>query len=246
MNTRISPTVNAPSLHLGHLFLTLVNKAEAAAAGGILRVRWDDAQSFWNNQFGPEKIADFKLSMKDGLDWAGIDAVYSSEEESGVFDDVRVREYIPADGGLSGIYHVPEVAGEPRPYPYAPHLTAAKVIADAHEGIGIVIRGTDLLSENALYAYFCEEFGYKVPRMVYLPKLKQVTNCGYYADHQDLADVSKSATTGTDWSISVLKKRFAPERLIQKLAECCLRDPDKGWLISNVRPCPSLYAHEWK
>lgn len=243
MNTRTNPTANARSLHLGHLYLILVNQAEADRLGGKHIIRWDDAQAYWLKRFGPCKIEQFKHSMKADLDWLGIRAEYTSESDSGVMGHPDVMEHTPPDFGESGVYETAEVLTEPRPYPYVPWLTAAKVIMDYEDEIGILIRAEDLVTEDALYVHFCKEFGYPIPRRVYLPKLREVTNSTYYSMTSDLASVSK---TDGNFSLCDLRKHYTQDEILDKLAEACLKDVRKSWFIENVKPNPHLFASDWR
>jgi len=47
-NTRFNPTISGP-LHIGHLYMALVNEAEAHHTGGKFIVRADDTQDYWNH-----------------------------------------------------------------------------------------------------------------------------------------------------------------------------------------------------
>ena len=47
-NTRFNPTISGP-LHIGHLYMVLVNAAEAHRTGGKFTIRIDDTQPYWNH-----------------------------------------------------------------------------------------------------------------------------------------------------------------------------------------------------
>jgi glutamyl/glutaminyl-tRNA synthetase len=219
--------------------ILLVNRDEAAARGGHLIVRFDDAQPYWRFKLGDHAIAALRDGMKEDIEWLGIEPEYHSEVESPVWDDPRVASLYEAPADFSDpkqcYPHVPNVAGEARPFPYAGWLTAAKVIADFEQECDPIIRATDLCDEYALYVHLCKQFGYPVPMHYYIPKLQQSTNLGFAHYVQDVGDVSKSSPTGVQWSIRHFRDAgMKPEKLIERLALVCLRDTSKPWFVSNV------------
>ena len=48
-NTRFNPTISGP-LHIGHLYMALVNEAEAHRSGGKFIVRVDDTNRQWSHR----------------------------------------------------------------------------------------------------------------------------------------------------------------------------------------------------
>ena len=47
-NTRFNPSISG-ALHIGHLYMALVNEMEAHRTGGKFIVRVDDTQDIWNH-----------------------------------------------------------------------------------------------------------------------------------------------------------------------------------------------------
>ena len=235
-NTRFNPTTNG-MLHIGHVYTALVNQQEAAVSGGKFFIRFDDDQVYWNDvkKMDAKSIS---LKMMEDLSWLGVKA-NRLDSESSMIEEVDklmralcASKYLPM---LQKVYHSdqPEMPGRGfAPYPYAPWFTARKVVMDFIEGVNLLIRGEDLVDEYSLYCYFCEAFGFPLPRQVFLPRLELGTG-----------DISK--TLG-NWSIDEMRfygdKMHAslctPENLLHKLSISCLRYPSKGWTIDNVKQRP--------
>lgn len=224
-NTRFNPTTNGP-LHLGHLYVCMVNEAEARASGGKFIVRFDDNQHYW--QWIAPQVADPE-GMKSDLAWAGVKVdAYTSQKELAP----RVDEFLHVQGyrkqgalnhALTHAY-LPECGG--CYYPFVPDYTAEKVALDFLDGITVLIRGSDLLTEFSLYNYFCKLWDLPIPRQVFLPRL----DCG--------KEVSKTAG---NHQIRHYRNRPAQE-VLGILAKACLIDPAAGWRITNVKPEPRLEA----
>ena len=242
MNTRFNPTVNG-RLHVGHLYLVLLNYHTAKSSGGKFVVRFDDDQVHWRLAIGEDEMNRFANTVKEDLSWLGIipDA-YTSERESRLLneefvtgrllepqrilddreiDDFTVFRYQPQDTVLGW------------PYPYTPYLTAVKVAQDHREGIDMLIRGNDLLDEFSLYCYFCEQANVPKPAFYYVPRM--LLNGGL-GGHAELTDVSK---TRGGCQIKEYRDRGWPAaNLLDIVAESALVDPAKGWAFENVRRAP--------
>lgn len=235
-NTRFNPTTNG-KLHIGHAYVVLVNQREAAASGGKFFIRFDDDQVYWNDIKGMDAKS-ISLKMMEDLAWLGIRADRFDSEASMAdeVDDLMGRlcasRYLPM---LQQVYHSdqPELVGRGfASYPYAPWFTARKVIMDFMEGVNLLIRGEDLISEYGLYCYFCEVFGFPQPRQVFLPRL-------------ELAGGDISKTLG-NWSIDEMRfygdrmhaSLCTPENLLHKLSTSCLRHSTNSWMIDNVKAKP--------
>jgi glutamyl/glutaminyl-tRNA synthetase len=231
MNTRFNPTANGP-LHLGHLYLILLNQHAAKSSGGRFVVRLDDDQPYWLAHLGARSIARHCEAIQEDLEWAGVvpdHCTYQSREHDANLRFLQNRiplTALPEDG----LYPTPSIVTCSRPYPYVPSITALKVVQDFREGVNCLIRGVDLVSEFSLYCYFCDLLELPIPQFIYVPKL--------LSHGEDLADVSK--TTGNFKLADLRTAGFNPADLKEALMECCLIDPAKGWQWTNVKNQPTL------
>ena len=231
MNTLFNPTVCGP-LHLGHLYLILVNLK--ASANGQFVVLFDDIQAYWIEQLGKEKLqANCELIQQD-LDWMGIHPkyVFMSQHEKELQSDL-----VPL-GRLTNLFVVMPDDNEyantisfERPYPYVPYQTALKVAIHRKNGVDLLIRGEDLATEFGLYCHFCTLLGFPIPKMYFIPKLMDGVS-------GELCDVSK--TKGTHKICTYRERGFSPESLIEILSHSCLNDPTLGFELNNIKKFPRL------
>ncbi len=230
-NTRFNPTNNGP-LHIGHLYTALVNEYEAHRTGGRFVVRIEDNQEYWCWKLGNIAKA-YSMEMRQDLEWFGL-KVDEWTEQSAMERDVR--------DAMRAMLHGAELHCESKfsfqavgvhgsgvgYFPYAPWLTAEKVVLDFFQGVDLLIRGVDLISENSLYIYFCDLFGLQYPRMIYLPRLS-------LPGGELQPDVSKTAG---NHQIKVYRRKMTPIELENKLREACLVNPAGDWAIENVKANP--------
>jgi glutamyl/glutaminyl-tRNA synthetase len=242
--TRFCPTANG-DLHVGHAYLALLNYHAAKSTGGKFIVRFDDAQRYWLEKYGKEGTECFCKAMAADLGWLGMEAdVYSWESR-----DREANEDFMLDHSICGHidclehgedigFPTPAIKTCDRAYPYVPYLTATKVAQDAREGVDLVIRGTDLVTEYALYCYFCKLMDLPIPVHQYVPKLmRSVVPYGKGA-LVDLSDLSKH-----DGGFKIKDYRNAhwePKAVIAMLAESCLQNPARQWKYENVKLTPIL------
>ena len=236
-NTRFNPTLNG-TIHIGHLYMALVNEAEARASGGKFILRFEDNQHEWCYYNSQEQMDSYADTTIEDLDWAGI------KVDKIEFQSVLEPQYKKYLRHLNGgdlrvrdtyVFDIqPDVTfTNATAYPYAPHLTAEKVILDFMDVITLLIRGEDLLTEYSLYCYFCDFWGIRKPKHVYLPRLRM-------PDGSEMqTEISK--TTGNFKVSGYREAGVKPEKLLQKMREACLIDPKGEWLIKNIKRRP-----EWK
>jgi glutamyl/glutaminyl-tRNA synthetase len=230
-NTRMNFTVNGP-LHLGHLYISLVNEHEAHRSGGNFGVRLEDDQRLMVYRHGPniEKYCDY---MREDLAWLGIKCDFwhrESEMKETATDLMRNWfNYTPPAEKFLHALSVPEVIGLPGPwYTYVPSITAYKVVYDFLEEVNWLIRGIDLLPEECFYRDFVERFEFnRQIRTTYIPRL-------YCAGHH------LAKTYGKNKIQDYRKAGMKPQELIDLLANDCLIDPPAGWVVDNIKPNPSL------
>lgn len=224
-NTRFNPTTNG-YLHLGHLYMALVNQAEAHASGGVFGVRFDDDQVYWNWKYG-DRVREFKEQMIVDLATFGINPAYwhsqmEMEQEAKDLLHNQFRAHVTAQA-FAPNRGAAEVRGMTC-YPYVEEITAHKVIFDFIDGCTWIIRGMDLLTEDCLYRHLCERFTIPIPRLTYIPRLL------FAGD-----EVSKTAG-----NFKLKDYHHRAGEVLERLAEDCLIDPAQGWRVENVKDKPIL------
>jgi glutamyl/glutaminyl-tRNA synthetase len=241
--TRFNPTANG-ALHVGHLYMMLVNEAEAHENGGKFTFRFDDNQlaylygvSWTGARMTHETVRDIKSRMIEDVLWCCLQVdSWTSQEER----EQRVQTFMRflnegKDLPVKRVY-TSQVNPEVRwlsfdsAYPYVPYLTAEKVLNDFLDGCNLIIRGEDLLDEWALYHYFADSWGLPIPRQAFLKRLVMGET------NKELFDIRK--TKGGHSIASYRERGWTADYLKMKLAEACLIDPNKPWLIENCKTDP--------
>ncbi|MCK9458549.1 MAG: glutamate--tRNA ligase family protein [Proteobacteria bacterium] len=241
--TRFNPTANG-RLHLGHLYLILVNYHTAKSTGGKFIVRFDDDQSYWIKNIGIEKIEEYCQLIKEDLEWMGIvPDLYSYESKEKKENESYLRGMRGIDPDIGdgnpdsahfAHYEHLHIKSIDRPYPYVPYLTAIKVVQDCREGCNTIIRGEDLLSEYSLYCHFCTLLDIPIPALYFLPKLMQQKNNVI----TDLSDVSKTA--GNFKIADCRNDGYTPQDIVEMLAKSCLINMEDGWKYDNIKQRPTI------
>jgi glutamyl/glutaminyl-tRNA synthetase len=221
MITRFNPTCNG-LLHLGHLYIALVNYHEAKQAGGEFILRLDDDQPGWVASVGHAQMQHFGFEALETLKEFGMqsDRCYF---QSAVNDIEGAPPYVPEPFPAP----IDPLAVTQSWYSYTPHFTYCKVVMDNRDGVTDLIRGVDLLSEYSLYQYYTELSGYPAPKQYYLPRL---------VDHHGL-EISK---TNHAAPVSNYLGWLTPDQIISRLADCVLNVPALGWRMFNVKRFPTL------
>ena len=240
--TRFCPTANG-SLHVGHAYLALLNMHAARSTGGKFFLRFDDNQEYWLSQFGRDRTNEFCKMMQADLEWLGIvpDAiVYEHKEVEANIEWLEASPLPPRmlESGEDLVFPTPQTKSIDRVYPYVPFLTACGVAQDARDGVDLLIRGIDLITDFSLYHYFCRLFGIPFPTFQYVPKLLHRTTPLGDGNLKDLSDVSK--TRGGFTIRDYCNTGWTPASVVEMLAESCLEEPEKGWTFENVRKAPVL------
>ena len=234
-NTRFNPTANG-QLHLGHLYVVLVNERVAHESGGQFSVRFEDNQIDTLYTVPPVMTQNYCELQKKALEWLGIPVeAYSRQSEM----DLELKNFVARHGWWMPEYKWPYSIplnpgqGDYNPehgewYPYAPYLTFCKVIYDELQGVNLLIRGDDLRSEFALYQYFRSQLDLPEITHYYLPRLY---------DHNG-GIVSKFY--GAQPLLEYEKNGWTPEDILGQLSTAVLRVPEKGWQLSNIKKSPRL------
>lgn len=239
MNTRFCPTCNGDAsvgiLHLGHLYLCLVNEYMAHSTGGRFVVRFDDNQQAWRAALGQDAMRRNAATIRKELEWAGVKVdewVYQSEIEPTT--KAAIAAQWPGLKEPGGDYTtVPTLVREDSPqYPYAPYLTAESVLLDAWAGIDTMIVGDELLSRYSLYQWMAEQLNVPQIKHIYLPRLRGRSQGG------ELDHVSK--TRGNHKLSRFMEARNAPKEVRFVLREACLTNFAGEWDWQNIRPQPRL------
>lgn len=227
--TRFNPSCNS-LLHLGHIYMALVNETFARERGGRFIVRWDDSHLRRIRDMGKERISRILQSQMYDLDWVGIEPD-EFIRQSDVIDDVR-KTILESPFRIieeEEVVLMPQLAGFDfgLMYPLTPMLTAEKVIMDHRMGITHLVRGVDLLSEYSLYQYYCRCSGFPQPRHIYLPRLKWSNG-----------DMSK--TMGAQSLADLRGKGYSSQEVRDMLASACLWHTPQGWSLDNLKGAPCL------
>lgn len=229
-NTRFNPTANGP-LHLGHIYLLLINAHEAKKSGGKFGIRFDNTQRSWLYNQGRQRTEDYIKDMSDDIDWLGIKPDFIDKQSDMIRNVNKLLNdefnYEPDPEAWSCGMGAEVVGASHHYYPYTDRLTSEKVIMDCMEGVNWLIRGMDLITEDCLYRHFCNKFQIFIPRMSYIPRLY----CG-------ISSVSK--TEGKYQLKQFREKGMSMTNLIIMLARDCLIDPEIGWLVDNIKDNPTI------
>jgi glutamyl/glutaminyl-tRNA synthetase len=246
--TRLNPTTNG-DLHLGHLYMALVNATEAHNNRGKFILRLDDDQTIWIKRIGARAIEHYSENMVEDLSqFVPIDLITRQSQYTeawaynipitqitrGISMPPIPREFVYVESaGVDCLYSdFPEWISDPpiNMYPAAPEYTLNHVIQDEYEGINWLIRGADLVDEFSLYAYFRQLIGLLPMRQTYLPRLVK-------QDGDQLSPVSK--TLGGN-SVRELTRIYGVEGVIEILRRSCLINPCQGFVVNNIKPDPRL------
>lgn len=227
-NCRFNPSVNGP-IHLGHIYTALLNEAVARESGGKFIVRFEDSHPVRIVTLGRDRTELILREQQFDLEWLGL----KPDEwirQSDVMDEVH--EWLSKRTGVlldkNPPEYVPELIGDDvLLYPLTPMLTAEKVVMDYMEGVNLLIRGVDLLSEYSLYQYYCERFELPRVRHVYLPRLRWARG-----------DMSKSG--GAQTVCDLRNNGYTPQQVRDMVEAACLRIPANGWTFQNLKGEPRL------
>jgi hypothetical protein len=235
-NTRFNPTISGDSLHLGHLYVALVNYYEGIRSGGKFIVRLDDTQEKWNHLLGKEAVSRFSDMYIEQLDkFMYIDKVEKQSEMPSIEEivgDNPFLEYIP-----SQMWEYDQIAEwipykDLLMYPYTARLTCERVVWDYYEEINWLIRGEDLVTESSFYCFMVDALRLPRMRQTYLPRLKS-------DDGGQLLKLNVSKSLG-NYRLSDLLPKLGVEGIIETLKISCLRNLDHGFIVDNIKSDPMV------
>jgi glutamyl/glutaminyl-tRNA synthetase len=165
--------------------------------------------------------------QREDMEWMGLNPYYW-KKQSDIIDEAQEwigkrltllpDDALPATPGIIG--------GEGLVlYPLTATLTAEKVVMDWMDGINMLIRGLDLITEYSLYQYYCRVFELPEPKHIYLPRLKWMHG-----------EMSKSA--GSQTVCELRSSGYAPRQVKDRLETACLILPINGWTLDNLKGSP--------
>ena len=229
-NCRFNPSANGAGLHLGHAYMALINEAVAHQSGGKFIVRFDDSSPRHEAQFGRARMDAAREQQRGELEWLGV------KPDLWIKQTDIMPEIVAELARLNwhcefGVYPIqsPMYPTDERLalFPCEPTITAEKVLMDHMEGINLLIRGIDLMTEFSLYTYCCKVFHLSEPDHVYLPRL--ASSNGLMSKHHGGITLADLRAQG-----------YTPEDVRATLGEACLREPGNEWAIWNLKSEPRL------
>ena len=240
-NTRFNPTA-CGDLHMGHLYMALVNATEAHRTGGRFSVRVDDTQPYWVHNLGKNLIDQYASDYCKQLsrfmvidDWLRQSTLPSMHEIMGETD---VLNQLPRKRWIND--KIVEIISDPTMsvYPYDYYLTAEKVIWDFHAGVNYLIRGEDMITESSLYAHFEDMLGIPIINQVYLPRLRANNRNEIGLDDIELArTLSKTFRT---YRLEPQIDKLGILGVLDNLKLSCLKDPSGEFVVENIKWNPTV------
>ena len=239
-NTRFNPTAVGP-LHIGHLYMALVNATEACNSGGKFIVRIDDSQKYWIHKIGRDEIDRLSCEYRKQLGmFMNID-VWEHQSTMPFYKDIVGDEHEIAKFISEPMWmHDATVEWIPdsgmRMYPYAPSFTFEKVVWDFYEGVNWLIRGEDIVTESSLYDFFVDIIGIPRMRQTYLPRLR--------ADgRRELMDTTITKSYKT-YGLQKQIDKFGVDRVLSFLKVSCLKDVYGKFTVDNIKWNPTVVGFE--
>jgi len=236
-NLRFNPTA-CGNLHMGHLYIALVNEKEAHKSGGEFIVRIDDTQRYWIHHIGKKGMAQYASEYRQQLSmFMTIDKWLCQSTMPSLSDIVGETEIGKITPKQKWFYDIIAdwIPDKNMPvYPYAPYLTYEKVVWDFYSGVNWIIRGEDLVTEAALYNFYVDMIGITHMKQTYLPRLRAS---------------GRGELTGTNINLSktftkyILQKQIdllGVEGVIHWLKKSCLINPDGDFFVDNIKWNPTV------
>ena len=240
-NTRFNPTISGP-LHLGHLYISLVNATEAHCNNGEFIVRLDDTQAIWNHRFDKKLREQYNNEYQEQLSrflkidtWHRQSQMPSAEE---IMGDNPILKALPNPSWYGTITAQWRALHGQVLWQYSSYLTAEKVIWDFWESVNLLIRGDDLITEANLYDYFVEEIGLPRIQQVYISRLMSEDRKNTVSE-VDILRHGISKTFGA-YKLETQINEFGVEKTLELLKKSCLIDPDGEFLVENIKSNPVI------
>lgn len=231
LNTRFNPTTNG-YLHVGHLYLVILNADYATRTGGKFQVRFDDNMAVWVARLGERGLDRYAEAARRDIEWCGVQ-VDEWVSQRALEGEVKQR--------LEHLGHTPIKFPHPHHslygvvehcFPYAPQETLEKVVIDWFTACNCLIRADDLISEFSLYYYFCQILGLAQPDMIYVPRMRKDGGEGIGGP----ISKSQGGFAIEDYRMAA----WSPEQVRNLVAESALIDPWGDWTLENLRERPKV------
>ena len=235
-NTRFNPTPTGP-LHIGHLYMALVNEAEAHRSGGKFIVRVNDIHMYWTRKLGKELLNQYSKEYQEQLsrfmtiDVWDLESLLPTPEE--IIGEHPLLDMLPRPRWWGEPGHVIEWRTDinQQVWDYSPRPTFEKVVWDFHEGINLLIRGEDIVTEANLYSFFEAQLGFLRPHQIYLPRLMTKAR-------QELTEMGISKTYGT-YQLKTQLDKFGQKEVLNLLKKSCLIEPEGEFFVENIKWNPT-------
>ena len=231
-NTRFNPSISG-ELHIGHLYMALVNEAEAHRTGGKFIVRVDDMQPQINHWLKKDKRDYYYEEYQKQLDiFMDVD-VWDLQSQmltpAEIIGDNPILRCLPEFLWASTETIEWRINTDQRAFQYNLCFVVEKVIWDFWEGVTLLIRGEDLITESQLYEHITSVLRLPTIRQIYLPKLVSITL------DDILPEISKSKKS---YSLDTQINEFGIDRTLELLKKACLIDPDGWFFADNIKSNP--------
>jgi len=234
-NTRFVPTITGP-LHIGHLYMALVNANEAHRSGGKFVMRVDDTQRYWVHNIDQRLVDQYYDQYCENLSRFMTVDVFERQSNMPTVRDIigehEILRFIPKEMWIYPQYVEWIPCSEMGLYPCAPSLTMEKVVWDFYDDVTWLIRGEDLITEASLYSYFADCIGIPQVKQTYLPRLR--TDMRGELGHTIISKTYKT------FMLSDQIDEFGVSGVLDYLTKSCLVDPTKGFYVENIKHNPSV------
>jgi len=209
----------------------LVNEAEAHRSGGKFVVRIDDTHPYWCHLISKGRRDQYYEEYQEQLNpFVKVDAW---QRQSWM---PTLQEIIGNNPFLENLR--PPIWGDTVTIEWKTdesqkiqqcdrHLTMQRVIWDFYEGINLLIRGDDLITEAHFYEYWGSELQLPKIRQIYIPRLMAQNQKDEIRD-----TVSKS---GGKFVLGTQIDKFGIEETMYWLRLSCLIDVDEGFFVENIK-----------
>ena len=207
-------------------------------------VRWDNDQIEWGDFCKWEDIHRWQELWREDIEWLGIkvDGWYSNAEmlyeakKRLVMRCYEAHIPVPVEEASYTLDCYPTIVGSTKPvFPYAPWLTALKVIMDGMMEVNTLIRGEDLIDEFCLYRYYAATFKVLMPLAYYLPRMTLKSG-------DEVSPISK--TLGGHKICDMRKAGIQPSYVHALLKASCLKNPEGNWDLDNIKRQPMIEEEE--
>lgn len=232
-NTRFNPTISGP-LHIGHLYMALVNAAEAHRTGGKFIIRADDTQDLWNHWIKKDQREKYYEEYQEQLGlfvdvdvWERQSQMLTPEE---IIGNNPLLQCLPPSSWGSTMTIEWRADINQRVFQYDLSSVIEKVIWDYWQKVNLLIRGDDLITEAQLYEHVATVLRLAIVRQIYLPKLVTI----------NLQDDIRSSISKTDrvYSLETQIDTFGVDATMNLLKKSCLIDPDGEFFVDNIKSNP--------